>query len=575
MLPPFFNRRIPAALRLRPASRLRSYTLTSSLRGVPSAPSRPQLPFLSSPQGRLPLAIHLRQHFTRLISTERRNVYKRNITRGLRIGLTSYAIVCMIYLIQTALYHGEIEHMWPTPPEWSWRTRWALRSAQAALNPRDVGERMVNWLRVSEYANEVIKRCEDPNIDGKDVRQKLEGGMFVEGVGELGKDVSVKSEPWRRGYFEALMAAGRAAEHLEGFMTDWKNKISAPSAYVLGPSNPHPKKLPGNKNIVMHEEDCTPTSPSPDVFYMKILTTDGFNARQKIDAALAYADWLQYKGLLDTARETYDWAMDIATSGLSGDPANVVDKKTGVLKNNGTDLASENVIRVSTAMGVLNAKMGKLSDALSIFTSVLKARREMSQTPGKDTQPTRKVVERSPFALERFINRLVLIFTPVVYPPPPSDGNSPPVRSEGSLCDEAGLMTYIGEILFASSSRETGLAWTRDSVDIAESALVRLGSGRGAAPEREKCTDCLKVGLQNWKTMLQQLIKDAKREEQEASQRAQKSWFGGGRKAVEEKAKIRKRWEAEEMIVQARADDLLPRGDAYSVFAPGTNNTVF
>ncbi|KAF7142180.1 hypothetical protein CNMCM5793_008901 [Aspergillus hiratsukae] len=129
------------------------------------------------------------------------------------------------------------------------------------------------------------------------------------------------------------MGAAKAAENLEGWLTDWKQRISAPAEYVVGPSNPRPKPMPAGQKQVPREEDSEPASPSPEVFYMKILTTKGFDTRQKLDAALAYADWLDYKGLRETARDMYAWAMDIAAAGSPVDAGKVVDAKTGVVKN--------------------------------------------------------------------------------------------------------------------------------------------------------------------------------------------------------------------------------------------------
>ena len=114
------------------------------------SPIRPQLPFLSQTQGRLPLALHLRQHFTRLISTSRTSRYKRGVYRGLKISVTLYAILWMLHFIKTGLYQEEIEHKWPTPQEWSWRSRWALRSAVALQHPEEVGQVKTPWQNVYE-----------------------------------------------------------------------------------------------------------------------------------------------------------------------------------------------------------------------------------------------------------------------------------------------------------------------------------------------------------------------------------------------------------------------------------------
>lgn len=457
--------------------------------------------------------------------------------------------------MKIGIYQEEIEHKWPTPPEWSWKTRWCLRSAEALQHPEEIGKLMTSWPKVAGYLREVIKRLEDPEGEGKGIREQGDGGFLVEGVGKTGYDVSMKSEPWRRGYFQALMGAAKAAENLEGWLTDWKLRLSAPAEYVAGPSNPHPKPSPAGKPQ-LQEENCEPASEPPEVFYIKILTTNGFSTKQKVDAALAYADWLDYKGLKGTARDVYNWAMDIAAAGLPFDAARVVDTKTGVLKNNNQDIASENIMRVSTALAVHHARSGDLQTALSIFTSVLKARRRLPEDPSpKPRRPASQPTGHFPFS--DLVNKIKTILVPVKYPDAPPSGNDPPVRTVGSACEEAGLMTYIGEIIYATSSRENGLAWTRDAVDMAETTFMELSNDREDAAARERCIQCLKVGLDNWKTMVQKQVAKAQKEEQEAKKKAEKAWYGG-EKRVQAKTQERKRWEAEEMIVQDRANRLLP-----------------
>jgi hypothetical protein len=481
----------------------------------------------------------------------------------------------MLHFIKTGLYQEEIEHKWPTPQEWSWRSRWALRSAVALQHPEEVGQVKTPWQNVYGFYKQLLERLEDPNIDGQGILEQDEGGILVDGIGKLGYDVSQKSEPWRRGYFQCLINSAKAAEYLDGFMTDRKQHITAPKEYVHGPSNPDAKTLPGRTGIVMREGDCTPSAPAPEVFYMKILTTKGFTARQKIDAALAYADWLNYKGLSSTAEDMYSWAMDIATAGLPYDASSVVDTKTGILKNNGKNVASDNIMRVSTALGVHSVKSGDLSTALSIFTSVLKARRTLPQSETSDYQKR----SRPTPALDEYLEKIKNMFVPSVYPEAPSDGNEPPVRDSGSPCLEAGLMTYIGEILYASSSKETGLAWTRDAVDMTESVLLDLPSASssgtsgtyndGIRDTRNRCSSCLKVGLSNWRTMVDTLVNEATIAEQAAVANIDKSWFGSSaKKTADQKTLERKRWQAEKMIIDDRANGLLRLTNEYTLYKP-------
>ncbi|KAJ5692198.1 hypothetical protein N7462_001621 [Penicillium macrosclerotiorum] len=553
-LRPVYPSRTPS-----PAIRLRPFTHRSRLLLSPP-PGRPQLPFLSplAPSRPLPpLSIHLRQHFGRLISTESRDHFKKRLSRGVKIGLSFYAILVLWQIIKLGVYQEDIEHEWPTPPEWSWKSRWCLRSAQALQNPEHIGKLMTNWPMVAGYLRELLGRLEDPQGEGKGILEQEDGGLLVEGIGRTGLDISAKSEPWRRGYFQTLMGAAKAAENLDGWMTDRKQKISAPAEYVVGPSNPRPKPMPAGQKKVPQEEDCELASPPPETFYMKILTTKGFDSRQKLDAALAYADWLDFQGLGRTAGDMYTWALDIAVSGLEGDTSKLVDLKTGVLKNSGVDLPSENLIRVSTALAVHNAREGNLPTALSLFTSVLKARRSLPPAPESNTPfslPSPNRPANDPIAA--FFKSLKTVLIPVEYPEPLPSGNAPPLRTTSSACEEAGLMTYIGEIIYASSSHEHGLAWTRDAVEMAESTMLDLSITEDRAA-RTRCAQCLKVGLENWKTMVSSLVAQARKEEQEAAHKAASAWFGGARRAQAKTAELT-RWQAEEAILEDRIRRLFP-----------------
>lgn len=576
--------RIPALLRpLRPPNthalslKSRPFTTKSQLLLVSPPLIRPQIPFLSPLSGSRPippLSTHLQQHFARLISTERRDYYRRRITRGLKIGLTFYAILLLFHLIKLGLYQERIERQWPTPPEWSLRSRWCLRSAQALQHPERIGNLMTDWPMVAGYLRELIKRLEDTEREGKGLVAPGEHGFLVEGVGRAGFDISAKSEPWRRGYFQALMGAAKAAENLEGWLTDREQRISAPAEYVAGPSNPRPKPPPAGQRHVLLEENCEPATESPEVFYLKILTTKGFDTRQKLEAALAYADWLDYKGMKSAARNTYTWAMDIAAAGLPFEAARVVDTKSGVLKNNGRDIASENIVRVSTALAVHYARSGDLPAALSIFTSILKTRRNLPQ-PQSGTSTTSQLpgnADRMPFY--SLLNNVKSILTPTAYPDPPPSGNEPPVRTLGSFCEEASLMAYIGEIIYASSSEESGLSWTRDAVDMAETTIMELSNGNDDSVAQQRCSQCLKVGLDNWRTMVRQRIKKAENEELESVEKARKFWFGRG-KQVETKSLERKRWEAEEIILEDRIRRLRPFIDGGGLDGLASESSLF
>jgi hypothetical protein len=107
--------------------------------------SRPQLTFLSpSPISRAlpPLSVHLQQHFARLVSTESRGHFKKRASRVLRLSLSLGAILVLYEIIKIGVYQEELEHKWPTPPEWTWKSRWCLRSALAWQHPEEIGKLM-------------------------------------------------------------------------------------------------------------------------------------------------------------------------------------------------------------------------------------------------------------------------------------------------------------------------------------------------------------------------------------------------------------------------------------------------
>lgn len=434
----------------------------------------------------------------------------------------------------------------------------------------------VSWPRVGGYVRDLVERLESPDIDGAGVgRDGDEGGYLVEGLGRVGLDVSGKSVEWRRGYFEALMCAAKVAENLDGWLKDEVLRIAAPVEYVASPDNPNPKTLPkkaaekvglgGEKGREMKMENCSAAYESPEVFYLKVLTTVGFGTREKVDAALAYADWLDFKGLAGTARDMYSWAMDVAVEGVEDVPdvGKVVDVRSGVLSGEGTEFVSENLLRVSTSLAVHHAKAGDLPTALSIFLSLLRARRDINaSTPTTPTkQPPNPPTKDTTSPLSSLTSTITSLIFPPAYPPPPPSGNSPPPPSP---CEEAALMTYIGEIIFASSSHEAGLAWTRDAVDMAESRIVQLGDEaeheqQVGARDEHRCTECLQTSLGNWKSMIRTLVTKAENEELALIQNPPPSsstslWTRTSQteKQLREKATQRRRWEAEEMILEER-----------------------
>ena len=160
------------------------------------------------------------------------------------------------------------------------------------------------------------------------------------------------------------------------------------------------------------------------------------------------------------------------------------------------------------------------------------------------------------------INGLVRsAFTTPPYPPPPPDGTQPPFRTPKDRCEEAGIMTNVGEILYAAktskTSKEDGLAWTREAVDIAEEQLTR---SRLDSSGIKTCKQCLGVAIDNWTAMVERLANE-ERESKKAPVKSS-SWLGFG---GEEQKDAIGRWASEEIVVRERrrrAGEILDRGPA-------------
>ncbi len=152
------------------------------------------------------------------------------------------------------------------------------------------------------------------------------------------------------------------------------------------------------------------------------------------------------------------------------------------------------------------------------------------------------------------------VFDPPPYPPPPPDGALPPPRDALEMCQEAALLLHIGEIVYTakSSSREEGLAWTREAVDMAEEQMRSLGvAGSNPADRaaRAACRDCLGTGIDNWTTMVSRLARDEKAKRDAAAATTATngggSWFalwGDGR----QNGQNSRRWAAEEKVIEDR-----------------------
>ncbi|KAL8695012.1 MAG: hypothetical protein Q9224_003470 [Gallowayella concinna] len=428
---------------------------------------------------------------------------------------------------------------------------------------------LTEWPQLANNYWVALSRLEDPSLDGKDLHippgddhRAYVVGIAALGFSRNGLDLTPKSEEWRRGYYSALMGAAQAAENLDEEIRDTTRNITFPLEHMIGPSNPRPKPVPHGAASPPLEENCVPASESPETFYTKILSTTGFNTRQRLDAALAYADWLDFKGLHETAEEMYDWGLDIAMGALPVGVNNVVDTQTGIISNNAT-YVSNNLLKATTALAIHHAQNNNLTAALPIFLSVLRARKQLSLAPV--SEPPTAQLSNTKWILSTA--KFILITPP--YPSAPPSGDEVPIRSPKAVCEEAAVMAHVGEILFASANDESkppqrarkrqgtsrkqqaGLGWTRDAVDVSESTLTSMDEAD--LDGRQTCAECLKTGMDNWSAMVRKMLKDqqavgSKKEEKVSNER---SWFWGGQ-TTEAAEEDDGKWEPELQLVDER-----------------------
>ena len=513
-------------------SRPRPFTHNSRLLLLTPATLRPQLPYLSQASQAQRTRRGGQWQISRLLTTERRQYLREQMwLSGKYIAVSSAVFVCLVS-IAFGVNGERLERRYPSPREWTMISRINYRDARWSEEPEAEGTGVVDWARTGNLYRQLIRRLEDPAADGKNIRR---------GPGH-GQSIEANSYPWRRGYFEALRGAARAAENLDGWVRDVTRNLAFPAEVVIGPSNANPRPCPPGSAAAPLEENCEAGFEAPEAFYSKILSTDGFSTAERLDAVLAWADWAAVKGRVGPAEELHKQGIAIALQGLSHDacvesreaPA-VVDPESGVIRSSPSPVSS-NILLASTSLAVFYAQTANFSSALPIFISVLRARRSLPAAPASGPK---ELKSSSPSSLQ-FLRSLVV---PSPYPPQQPTGDMPAVRTAAGMCEEAGVMAYIGEVLFASSSRSAGLAWTRDAVALAETQFAHTA---GDADGRERCQECLEVGLANWHKMVGRLA----REEKTRGTASSWSLWTGGEKDGD---KAQGKWEKEVEAVEARA----------------------
>ncbi|KAH0543741.1 hypothetical protein FGG08_001923 [Glutinoglossum americanum] len=526
---------------------LRLFSQNSLLLLVTPATPRPQLPFLAASAHRNLLRQRAGQwQLSRLLTTERKRYIKEQLWLAGKYTVFGYGALILIFLMSFGVQNEYLERKYPTPREWTMVSRMNYRSARRSEEPSATETGVTDYARSGNLYRIIIGRLENPDKDGQGISELDEGGILVDGIGKTGADISNKSEPWRRCYYKVVMGAARAAEHLDGWVIDNTRHVSFPKDVVIGPDNPNPKPVPPGAHAPPLQENCSPAYKPPEAYYLKILTTRGFSAKQRVLAALAYADWLDFKGLPDSAEEMYKWGIDIAVS-THPDAINDIDKSTGIISRQPMHL-SENLLLATTSLAVHHARNRNLSGALPIFLSVLRARRSLPEAPPAPARPTGTQGAGESTSIPTLIfNFFQSIFVERPYPPPPASGEDLPFRSPAEICEEAGVMAYIGEVLFASSEHAAGLSWTRDAVDLAEATFQEVADTEGD----ERCRECLEVGLKNWQTMVLQMAKgEGAVGEEKAENQGWSAWFASNRGGKGGESRVN--WENERDLVEGR-----------------------
>ena len=542
--------------------------------------TRPQLPFLVVP---LASSAAAASRSPRYFTTQRRRWLRYEALAFVKYTLYFWGAVGCFVLVQFVLQQEAMERAHPTPHEWSFMSRMRLRGAltergdngseeeQAASDGGDLDSsatatHLVNHVKVMQILLDLLKRLEDPAVDGGaglvpagdkaavpgTVAEPLSDAVV--GVSEA-LDIRAMSEPWRRGYYETLLATAATAEHVDGWLLDrTRNTVFSPDI-VIGPSNPNPRPLPPGATGAPREENCEPIFPRPAEIYLKLLHTRGLTARQQITAAMAFANYLEYKQDNEAAAYVYGKAVLAARAPVSeaSDSTSTSDE-LGLSffdRDNGVDapawikawtaqnhaasssassatdaILSRNLLATLTAYATFQARSGDISGALPLFVSLLQARRSLPPSASAAAAAS-AAASRSKKAT--ITEQLLSLISPPSYPPPPDDGFGPPLPGARATCEEAALRLHIGEILYASArkptgataaassssssssswglfsstsheqqAREEGIAWTREAVDIAEEQLHALAqSGQRDKKKQRQALENGQGGISN------------------------------------------------------------------------------
>jgi hypothetical protein len=170
-------------------------------------------------------------------------------------------------------------------------------------------------------------------------------------------------------------------------------------------------------------------------------------------------------------------------------------------------------------------------------------------------------------ALQSQLSGLWALLQASKFPDPAPLGNDPFVRTPDTSCDEAAVMAYIGEILFATtpSQRDAGLSWTKSAIEL---AYMSYQDPRTTRDSKVKCVECLQVATANRRKMVSLGEAEiAALGDDRKHTSAWRRWFPGLLLSEEDLKKERERWDRERRDL-VDFDTMLWRGRVFDVQEP-------
>ncbi|KAI9711052.1 MAG: hypothetical protein M1828_001979 [Chrysothrix sp. TS-e1954] len=542
---------------------VRFFSGNAPLRTLHRPTTRPQLPFLYQ-------TLH-RRHNARLLTTGVMANIRYQLKLGLYWAVIGWTIIGGCFVFYYVLREDWLDKVHPAPKEWSFMTKHNWRSGKHLELVDGPQSGHMQWTNIGENYRAIAMRLErgddnglvhqqdwDSTIPGLDpdiMHQPTPSILSHEGwQTHIGWDITAKSEHWRRGYYETMMGLAQAAEMRADYFTRMSDKMVLPRHCIRSEDNPDPTPIPGKATPDMSE--CVSTIEPANVHYIRILSTKGFSRKQRLDAGVAYARWLDHGGNASLAEALYRWSLNIAADGIAAeidsndDGHPFVDVKTGVLQSN-APFTTPNLLKTTTSLASHLAHHGNISSALAIYLSILRARRAAPDAP-----PTEQYPHRTPnYGLESVNSWAKFIMdlpTRGIFPDVRRSGDEPFEKRQGDKCDEAELMAYVGEILFAKGGKKKqGLGWTREATELAQRGAT---DGRLAREAKQTCEECLLTLLENWRSMARSLAVEKSAADRKRVEKGMLSWIwqiGGPDRWVTDGE-----WVEEEDLIGARLEDL-------------------